>query len=206
MNKNLLIIGSGEWANQAEEIAKAMGCHEKKEILSDEGMDKNEFLRNIESKAGEFSCGVAVSENDVEGLFYDSRLLEFGFFVSKLIHPESVIMENVSLQNGCVIDKSVVIQNGSSLGIGTLVFEGAIIGMNCAVGDVCVLKRNSIVALNSLLRMGRVLTEKQVFQGIDDITRFVLGEKNQKNPPSFNEEEVWVKEYIKEFGTTPSLF
>ena len=76
----------------------------------------------------------------MERLFYDSQLIEFGFYVAKLLHPESVIMENVLFQNGCVIDKAVVTQNGSSLGIGTLVFEGVVVGMNSAVGDVCVLK------------------------------------------------------------------
>lgn len=206
MNNNLLIVGSGEWAKQAEEIAKAMGCYEKIEIFSNEEMDQNELLRNIESKAGEFSYGIAVSESDVERLFYDSQLLEFGFCVAKLIHPESVIMENVSLQNGCVIDKAVVIQNGSSLGIGTLVFEGVVVGMNSAVGDVCGLKQNSIVAPNSLLRMGRVLSENQVFQGVDDITRFVMGEQNQNQCPSFDRGEEWVKQYMKDFGTTPSFF
>ena len=66
MNNNLLIVGSRGWAKQAEEIAKVMGCYEKIEILSNEEMGQNEFLRNIESKAGEFSYGIAVSESDVE--------------------------------------------------------------------------------------------------------------------------------------------
>ena len=50
MNNNLLIVGSGEWAKQAKEITKAMGCYEKIEILSNEEMDQNEFLRNIRVK------------------------------------------------------------------------------------------------------------------------------------------------------------
>lgn len=49
------------------------------------------------------------NENDVERLFYDSQLIEFGFYVAKLINPESVIVEKVYLLNGCVIDKAVVI-------------------------------------------------------------------------------------------------
>lgn len=90
-------------------------CYEYIEILFNEEVDRNEFLRNVASKADEFSYRIAVSESNVERLFYDSQLFEFGLCVAKLIHLESVIMENVSLQNGCVIDKVVVIQNGSSL-------------------------------------------------------------------------------------------
>lgn len=54
--------------------------------------------------------------------------------------------------------------------------------------------------------MGRVLSENQIFQGVDDIIRFVDGEQNQNNSPSFDVGEERVKQYMKDFGMRPNFF
>lgn len=65
------------------------------------------------------------------------QMKDRGYRFTQVIHPSSVVAEEVELAEGVQIMAGVVIQPGVSLGAATIVNTGASVDHDCWIGDFC---------------------------------------------------------------------
>lgn len=179
-DKNLLILGAGQYGAIVYEIAEAMGSFEKIDFLDDsKETEINSLLCDakvigtmceLEKFAGEYRFGI-VAIGDPELRYRYTAQLEYNCYqIPILIHPRAFIGKYARLHKGCVVEAMAVIQSGSELGMGVFVSAGAVVNHCVYVGDFCHLDTGSVVSAHSLVKIGTKLVAGEVFSGVDDLT------------------------------------
>lgn len=192
MNKNLLIVGNGQFAGMAYEVAEDMGCFEKIDFLYDGMQEAVGDLKDMERLSVKYSYAIAAVENVQERLDLTRKLEESCYRIPVLVHPKSHISKGSSLFKGVIVQSMAVVQGGATLCNNVFVCAGTVVGSNCLVGDCCTLEFNSIVMPNTIIRMGTRISAGTVARG-----NYIA-----QNDPNAR----WTKEHIAQFGREPSFF
>ena len=139
MNRGIVIVGASGHGKVIADIAKKNGYNE---IVF---LDDNELLKESNgypvvgtSKDASKYCisdfivaiGNARIRQDVQ-----NRLAEAGLHLTTLIHPNAVIGENVSLDEGTVVMAGAVINPCTKIGKGCIINTCASVDHDCTIGD-----------------------------------------------------------------------
>lgn len=172
MNKNLLILGAGQYGQVAKEIAESMGCFERISFLDDrfEG-DINE-RSGIVGKLGEYKkflmdythAFVAIGSSKMR-LHYIGKLSKAGFRIATLVSLKAYVSPSAKLKNGVIVEPMAVVNANSTVEIGVFVCAGAIINHNCFIGEGCTMQCGSIVPANSKVPENIMLEYNVVYDG-----------------------------------------
>lgn len=146
MNKNLLILGAGQYGMVAKEIAEAMGSFERIAFLDDENGVAIDTLANYEKHAREYSSAVVAIGNADLRLEYLKRLEDAGFRIAVLVSPRAYVAPSAQLMKGTIVEPMAVVNANAVVAVGSIVCAGAIVNHNAVVGDGCLLQCGSIVA------------------------------------------------------------
>lgn len=152
MNKNLLIIGAGQYSVVAKETAEAMGCFNKIDFLDDKSENSIGELAEYESFVVDYNYAFVVIGDSKLRLKWIQRLEESCYKVAVLVHPRAYVSPSAQLQKGCIVEPNATIQANSTLTIGVIVSAGAVVNHDNFVGDVCHIDIGAVVPSNSVVK------------------------------------------------------
>jgi len=155
MNKNLLIIGTGQYGIVAKEIAESMDCFDKIDFLDD---NNNEIaigkLEDYEKLTVSYRYAFVAFDDSYLRLKWIQKLEESCYIVAILVHPKAYISPSAQLMKGTIVEPMAVVQANTVVAIGCIISAGAIIKHNCFISDVCYIASNSTIASCTLMLAG----------------------------------------------------
>ena len=184
-NKNLLILGAGQYGVMAKEIAEAMGFFERIAFLDDSFLtchpERNEAISSS-------TCHPERSVSGVEGSLADlpkfAADFHYGFVAignpelrrklteqlryhcitpAILVHPAAYVSPSAQLQKGCCIEPNATVQAGAVVAAATFVSSGAVIRHNAFIGEFCHVDCNAVVESLAIVPAGTKIPCNSVF-------------------------------------------
>ena len=141
MNKKLLIIGASGHGKVVADIATKMNCYEEISFLDDREEVKNcmQFsvvgkVKDVYNYLEEADIFVAIGNPEVRERMIND-LKNNNAIVPTLIHPNSVIGENVLIGKGTVIMAGAIINPDTKVGEGCIINTSASVDHDCNLGD-----------------------------------------------------------------------
>lgn len=155
MNKNLLILGAGQYGTVVKEIAREMDCFERIDFLDDTfGMGETEGNYHEQSigKLNDYSkfsveytyAIVSIGDANVRKQWTE-RLKESCYTIPIIVSPRAYISNSAQVQSGCVVEPLAGIHANAVIGSGTFVSMGAVVNHNSFVGDYCHVDCNAVI-------------------------------------------------------------
>ncbi len=204
MNKNLLILGAGQYGKIAKEIAEAMNCFSKIDFLDDN--DKNALgkLNEMDRFVNAYSYAIVAIGNPVLRISLIHQLEEKCFIVAILVHPKAYISPTANIYPGCIVEPMAVVNSEAVIHKGVIISAGSIVNHTAMVGDVSHLDVGSIVKSNTIVPMGYKVEAGEVFLGTEMFALDIIGTDyiSQK----IDENADWYQNYVKAFGRIPSIY
>lgn len=172
MNKNLLILGAGQYGTVAREIAQSMQCFEKIEFLDDcYGTDSAFYHEetvgrfcDYEGFAGEYSYAIVAVGNPEHRQKQMEKLKEAGFRIPVLVSPKAYVSPSVQLRMGCIVESFAGINANVVVGEGTIISMGAMVDHNSVVMDFCHIDCGAVVESGALVGRGMTVAAGMVFK------------------------------------------
>ena len=175
MNKNLLILGAGQYGTIVKEIAVSMGCFEKIGFLDDcftVENSENKYcekaigkLEEYENDSIEYSYAiVAIGDAEVRKL-WTNKLVETGYKIPVLVSPKAFVSRTAQLGYRVVVEPMAVVHENVSIGIGSYISAGAVVNYNSFVADYCHVDNNAVVM------SGAVLEAMQYVEPLEEVRR-----------------------------------
>lgn len=138
-NKKLIIIGAGGHGKVVADLAKLNGYSDI------QFLDDNEAIKSCGSYSVVGTCKdideysdydfiVAIGDSHIRKTFQE-QLEEKHYFVTTLVHPASVIAEDVRIATGSVVMAGSVINPGTIIGKGCIVNTSASVDHDCLISD-----------------------------------------------------------------------
>lgn len=138
--KSIYIYGASGHGLVVGDIAKLNG-YENIIFLDDKkGLKFNENLEK-------FDIIIAIGDNLVRSNL-QNRVLNFGFNVVSLVHPNAIISKSVTIGKGVVIMPGAIINAKVNIGNGVIINSGAVIEHECCIGDFAHISPNASLAGN----------------------------------------------------------
>lgn len=194
--KKLIIIGAGGHGRVAADIAKLMKKYSVIYFLDDKQTGKVCGVYDIIGKTSDvykyvknYDIFIAIGNAELrKKLFFE--LKKTGASVPVLIHPSSIIANDVCLDAGTIVMAGAVINPNSKIGIGCIINTGATVDHDCKVCDFAHISVGSHLA-------GNVFVGEKTWVGIGSS---VINNINIANNCVIGAGAVLVKD-IKETGT-----
>lgn len=147
MNKNLLILGAGQYGMVVRENAEAMGCFDKISFLDDvkkRGVigGLNDFASFVDKYAYAF---VAIGNAELRLELY-KKLEDTGYTVPVIVNSTAYVSPSAKLGKGTIVEAGAVINYGAVVSIGCIVSANAVINHNAFVGECCHVDCNATVS------------------------------------------------------------
>ncbi len=132
--KRIYIYGAGGHGLVVASIAKVCGFKEIRFI--DDGDNNFPSLKDVinEIKEKNFPVALGIGNNQIRKKIFNNLKWE-GINILTLIHPTSIISEDVEIDIGTVIMPNVIINTKAKIGIGVILNSGCIIEHECVIGN-----------------------------------------------------------------------
>ena len=135
MNKNLLILGAGQYSYVVREIAEAIGEFEKIDLLDDNNPSAIGKINDFENLQYQYSHAiVSIGSNPIRMQLLE-RLEAVGYLIPVLIHPRAYVSPSAKIGAGSIVEPFAVIQANATSGKGCIISATAVINHNAVVGD-----------------------------------------------------------------------
>ncbi len=163
MNKNLLILGAGQYGQVAKEAAESMGCFDKIDFLDDAVETAIGKLNDYEKFSDRYAYAFVAIGNAELRLSYVSRLEESCYRIAILVSRDSYVSPSAQLMKGTLIEPMVTVGANSAVCVSAFLCAGSTVGHNSFVGDGCQLDYGSVVGSNAVLPAKTKLKCNEVF-------------------------------------------
>ena len=162
--KNLLILGAGQYGRVVRETAQAMGCFGEIAFLDDNSsVAIGKFADYEHLTSGYQVAVVALGDLQLRLLWLDN-LARAGFEVPVLIHPKAYVSPSARVGSGTIVEPRAVINTEAVVGSGCLVCAGAVINHNSVVQCGCKIDCNAVVAANTVVPEGTKVKAGTVYE------------------------------------------
>lgn len=151
MNKNLLILGAGQYGQVAKEIAESMRIFDKISFLDDSCEQALGKLSEYEKFLAEYSNAFVAIGNAKLRRELLQKLEAAGFMLAILVHPNAHISPSAQIGKGSIVEAGAVVQTNSVIAIGCIISANAVINHNSFVGDCCHIDCNATVPSGSVV-------------------------------------------------------
>lgn len=151
MNKNILILGAGQFGLMVKEIAESMNCFEKIDFLDDQCEIAVGKLADYEKFSGDYHHAVVAMGNPEVRLSYIQKLERAGFHVAIIVSPHAFVAPSAQLMKGTIVEPMAVVQANSTVSVGCIVSSGAVVRHNAVLEDGCHLDCNSVAMSGSVV-------------------------------------------------------
>ena len=173
MNKNLLILGAGQYGQVAKEIAQDMGCFEKIDFLDDEKEFAIGKLSEYEKYSSSYSYAIVAMGNPKLRIDWIIKLEEACYKIAILVHPKAYVSPSAQIMKGSIIEPKAVVNTGCIISIGCIISAGAVVNHNSMCSDGVHVDCNATVSSNTLVPAGTKVCSGMVFKkdtiSIDDL-------------------------------------
>ena len=147
--KSLLIVGSGSFSPEVEELARILGyddiaflddhpenayCHPVVGVTSD-----------IETLRDRYDSAIVALGNNENRIKYHNVLKQCGYTVPILIHPTAFISSNAEIEEGCIIRAKAVVSSFVHIGEASIINVGALIDHHVVIGKGCHILMGTVV-------------------------------------------------------------
>lgn len=161
MNKNLLILGAGQYGTVVKEIAKSMGCFDKIDFLDDSfemGETEGNYHEKPIGKPSDFEnfitdysyAIVAIGNSEIRKMWTE-KLIEACYKIPIIVSPKAFVGNTAQLRYGVVVEPMAVVHENVAIGIGTYISAGAVVNHNSFVADYCHIDNNAVVMRGALV-------------------------------------------------------
>lgn len=170
MDKNLLIVGAGSYAQVAFEIATDIGCFKKIGFVDDKikslknGIAVIGTTRDIDRLAGEYSDIIVAIGNPEVRLSLLTRIKEkFLQNIVSLISPRAYISSAAKVMPGCIIEPMAVVHSQCVLEEGCIISAGAVVNHESTCGRGVHVDCNATVAAYACVPVGTKICSGEVY-------------------------------------------
>ncbi len=163
-NKNLLILGAGQYGQVAREIAEQMGIFREIDFLDDSAQLAVGRLDDCINLAGQYKYAVVAIGNPDLRLAYLEKLESAGYNLATLVSSNAYLSPSATIEDGCIIEAFSAVNAHSHIGRGTFLCLSAIVNHDSKVGDGCTLQCGSIVPSNMTVPKKTRLCYREVFE------------------------------------------
>ncbi len=174
-NKNLLILGAGQYGQMAAEIAQEMGAFDRIAFL-DDSFAKDPAAaaehsvvgttRDIEKFAVDYRYGFVAIGNPELRRKLTEQLLQNNMTPATLVHPAAYVSPSAQLQKGCCIEPNATVQTGATLGTATFVASGAVVRHNATINEFCHIDCNAVVQTGAVVPAATKVACNSVFNKV----------------------------------------
>lgn len=159
MDKNLLILGGGQYGTVVKEIGEAMGCFEKISFLDDSfGLNNPNYheeaigkIQRLDEYRIDYTYAVPAIGNADKRLELIALLEENGFRIPVIVSPKAYISPSAQLQKGVVIEPLSGVHANVVVGVGSYISMGAVVNHNSVVLEGCHIDNNAVVMSGALV-------------------------------------------------------
>jgi acetyltransferase-like isoleucine patch superfamily enzyme len=162
MNRDLLIIGAGQYGMVAKEIAESMRCFDKIDFLDDNSPLAIGKVSEYKCFLEKYHCAFVAIGNSNVRLGFLRDLEEAGYHISTLISPLASVSPTARIMQGSIVEPMAVVQAFSDVGVGCLVCAGAVIKHNAIVEDGCYIDCNAVVMPDTVVQTGTKVSANSV--------------------------------------------
>ncbi|WP_270370143.1 acetyltransferase [Aerococcus urinaeequi] len=138
---DLIIIGAGGHGRVISDIADMLNRYNNIYFMDDYSNLENingkknlgslKLLKIFKDSAEIF---VAIGDNQIRENILTNLLIQ-NYKIATLIHPKSIISDNVSIGVGTVIMGGVAINNSTKIGLGSIINTNSSVDHDCVIGD-----------------------------------------------------------------------
>ncbi|WP_233144218.1 hypothetical protein [Fibrobacter sp. UWB5] len=173
-NKNLLILGAGQYGVMAKEIAEAMGVFERIAFLDDsflachpeQATRVEGSMADLPKFAVDYRYGFVAIGNPELRRKLTEQLLQNNMTPATLVHPTAYVSPSAKLEQGCCIEPNATVQTGATLGTATFVASGAVVRHNATVGDFSHIDCNAVVQTGAVVPAATKVACNSVFNKV----------------------------------------
>lgn len=162
-DKNLLILGAGQYGFVVKETAEAMWRFEKIAFLDDAASVAVGKLEDYLQFKTEFSNAFVAIGNPQVRLLWLERLQQAGFNAPVLVHPRAYVSPSAHIGAGSIAEPMAVVNAGAVVETGGLLCAGCVINHNAHVLQACQIDCNAVVAANAVVPEGTKVRSGTVF-------------------------------------------
>ena len=163
MEKNLLILGAGQYGRVAWETAKAIDCFDKIAFLDDKNPEAVGKLSDYRSLRQEYACAFVAMGDPALRMQWLRNLETAGFELAVLIHPRAYVSPSATLGKGTIVEPMAVVNTEAVVEPGGLLCAGCIVNHNAVVKCGCQIDCNAVVAAGAIVPKGTNVPSGTVF-------------------------------------------
>lgn len=147
--KSLLIIGSGSFSPEVEEIAGLLGYNDIA-FLDDNPATAYcspviGTTADIEALRSKYDTAIVALGNNNTRMKYHEELKRCGYNIPTLIHPTAYVSPTAVIAPGCIIRAKAVVSRDVKLGETTILNVGALIDHHVDIGYGCHILMGAVV-------------------------------------------------------------
>lgn len=169
MEKNLLILGAGEFGEVVREIAEEIGEYSKIEFLDDLAICALGKLDEYARFTDEFSDAIVAIDDPFLRMKYTEKIHECGYYVPIMVHPTAFVSRSAKIGMGTVIEPLAVVNTASKVGVACILAPSATVNHHATVCDAVHLGANSTVLSNTMVPAGTKTISGQVYSAETDL-------------------------------------
>lgn len=146
---SLLIIGSGSFSPEVEELARLIGY---KDIAFLDDNPQKAYCHpvigttsDIEGFRSKYSTAIVALGNNERRMKYHDELKRCGYTIPTLIHPTAYVSPEAEIAPGCIIRAKAVVSRYANLGESVILNVGALIDHHVEIGEGCHILMGAVV-------------------------------------------------------------
>ncbi len=163
MNRNLLILGAGQYGRVVREIAKDMNYFDKISFLDDNSSLAIGKLTDYNFFEDSYSYAfVAIGNPDIR-IKWLNLLEETNYTIPVLIHPKAYVSPSAKIMEGSIVEPMAVVHTECTIKRGCFISAGAVINHASKCLEGCHIDCNATVFGYSVVPAGTKVNSGEVF-------------------------------------------
>ncbi len=153
--KNLLIIGAGQYGTVARETAEQSGEFNRISFVDDVSTLAIGKVSDLDKLKGEYDYYfVAIGNAEVRAKL-SAVCDEVGLKSANIVSPRAYVSPSARLMGGVIVEALAVVNSNSTIGKGCFICAGAVVNHDSTVGDFCQIDCNATVPARSVIEKDR---------------------------------------------------
>lgn len=165
MNKNLLIVGAGQYGCVAKEIAESMNCFQKIDFLDDCCETAVGSLNEYEKLSVKYAYALPTFKNSENRLKWMQKLQGCGYQVPILVSPKAYISPLAQVMAGAIIEPFAVLNCKVLIGRNCFIGANATVDCGTVIGEGSTICCGATVIGNTLVFPKTTVEHGQICYG-----------------------------------------
>lgn len=176
MNKNLLILGAGQFGMIVKETAESTCAFDKIAFLDDSftnsvpptgnGVDIIGSLQSLCEFTGQYRNAIVSIGNPKVRKQWTQRLQKAGYNIPTLISPYAYVSPSATISKGAVIEPMAAVNTDAYIGECAFVTAGAVVDHNAYIDGYCNIQCNAVVTARTRLAEFTVIGPCEIVKAI----------------------------------------